>query len=165
MEFPKNFDDELFDVKAILKTYRKSKQVLISYNDEVEKNRGFHSALFKKDRKVVVNAIMDWVMLKGILLRRSDFKKIFSKIRDIFQKEPEFLYYKPPRKRDIKCKKNEDEPDQKTSRSNSPSGLLYSSYRYRIQKKRSDLKEMNDSTTSCYRYIYFNLVQFFFKVI
>lgn len=96
-ESMKNLDDELFDIESVLKKYKRSKLVMDKYFEEVKTNEGFYRPLFKKERKAIVAAITDWMVFKGILLRRSDYSKIVDNIKNVFPKEAGFIYYKPPR--------------------------------------------------------------------
>lgn len=212
-----------------------------SYVQNVLNHNGVYRPLFRKERRVVVNTLMDWIILKYILLRPIDFFKIFEKIRQIFPKESCGLYYMPPKICDRKNPKQLGEPEsssdeeideetvsendevqlsraknskfkkekqsscieieenfssednhtpsskqkpkvpkkkadrgtssddsrepatkrkseknlkKKTNRKkwNGPSGLLYSSYRYRLEKKRKELRENGVSVTAYYRY-------------
>lgn len=188
-------------MEAVLKKYRNSKLVFDNYFADVKQNKGFHRPLLRKERKKIVCAITDWMILKGILLRRSDYPKIFEKIRDVFPKEAGFVYYKPPRmivkvqkssddedldqqesnenvegldEDDKNCDGNDDVPNKTTktpmgnqkekgpkkgskkslAKKSAPSGLLYSAYRYRINKKRLESKIYNNSTKSLYRQVY-----------
>lgn len=167
----------MFDLETVLNEFAKPRKMLVLYKKDVADNGGIHRHLFRKERKTVSNTIMDWVILKGILLRRGDFLKVFEKIREIFPKETAGLYYKPPRKKEFimetskstessseendeessgkKCDAQHKMTTEKTSKKKvkniGPSGLLYSSYRYRLEKKRDELKEYGLKSSAYYR--------------
>lgn len=83
-------------MESVLKTYRKSKLVFEKYFTEFKKTQ-FYRPLFKRERRIVVGAITDWMIFKGILLRRSDYPRIVGKIQKVFPREAGFVYYSPPR--------------------------------------------------------------------
>lgn len=152
-----NYEDELFDVENILSGILQSSVVLKDYTSDLEKFN-IHRPLTRSERKIVCNTLMDFAVKNKILLRRSDFPKITEKIQFIFKKEPTSLYYRPPNKIEKRCKKSlktdeilNVENKAKKPRSIGPSGQLYTSYRYRISKKRDDLKKHKQSTDSYYR--------------
>lgn len=163
----KNFEEVLFDVETVLRKYRKSQMVFDKYLGEVKQNQGFYRPLFKKERKAIVGAITDWLILEGVLLRRSDYLLIVDKIKEVFPREASFIYYKPSRIQEMEehFVANEEnfqadevdkiqEPRRKMKnaiRKTPPSGLLYSAYRYRITKKREEAKENKQSCVSFYR--------------
>lgn len=118
----RNFENELFDVEEVLTKYKKSKLVLGKYVNEVRVNDGFYRPLIKKEIKAVVGAIMDWIIFKGILLRRSDCPKIIDKIKDVFWREAAFIYYKPPRLM-ISSKENVDNENFTNSDINDKSSI------------------------------------------
>lgn len=100
---------------------------------------------------------MDWIVSKGILLRISDFPKIVSRIIDVFPREPGFIYFKPPKTVLVPVDKlqegNNDNEQQYENRRIPPTGFLFSSYRYRITKKRKEAKEYKQNSKALYRYI------------
>lgn len=140
------------------------------YNEEVQGNKGFHRPLYKTERKSITSAMMDWIVFKGILLRITDFPKLVSKIIEIFPREPGFIYFKPPKTVLVPVDEENGSTSQMTEKESEtdeneqhfeerripPTGFLFSSYRYRITKKRKEAKEYNQNSKALYRYVFFS---------
>lgn len=156
-EFPKDFDDELFDLEAILLKFKESRNFLMKYRREIQiEGQEVHRHLYKKERKCIVKYVMNWIINKKILLRRCDFLKIVDRIKFMFPKEPAFLYYTAPVKMNLKSSKEQQKTSsheedgvklKKNKRTQKgPTGLLFSSYRYRCSKERKEVEEGERST-------------------
>lgn len=130
---PKNFEDEFFDVEAILKQILETHMVLKEYKEYVLQFN-IHRPLLKKERRLVSNRLTDYCIQQNILLRRGDFPKIAEKVMAIFKKDPKTVWYKPPR-----------------AKGATPGGVLYTNYSFRLTKKKQQLKKLGKSTASYYR--------------
>lgn len=163
-----NYENDLFDVEVILSKILLSSAVLKDYKDDLQKFN-IHRPLTRSERKIVCNTLMDYAVKNKILLRRGDFPKITEKIQHIFKKEPAYLYYRPPNKTskrinepNVLCDANSKEESSSSAKNLGgnkkkvlgnvgPSGQLYTSYRYRISRKREELKKTKQSTDAYYR--------------
>ncbi|KAL5278181.1 hypothetical protein ACFFRR_003059 [Megaselia abdita] len=153
-----DYEDEIFDIETILRDLLQSSIVLKTYKEDQDKYN-MHRPLTRSERKTVCNTLMDYAVNNRVLLRRCDFPKIVSKILIIFKKEPASLYYKPPSKNKKKkiVEQNENASNKQADRSNKksrnkgPSGILYTAYRYRISKKRAEMRRLKKSLNGYYR--------------
>lgn len=118
------FENCVFDVVEILKKYSNSSDF---WNNFV--NESVVRPLVKKERKLVVNTLMDWIVGHRILLGRHEFEIISQRIISIFTREVAALYYRKP-----------------LGKKSNPTGLIYSSYRYRADKLRKDSKKFGQTS-------------------
>lgn len=143
-----DYEDEFFNLEYILKKNPESLVFLQNYKSGEER------PLTEDERNLISEIIIDWILKKGIVLRRVDYLLIFDKIKAVFPREISVTWYKPPlskrgkkqeriqRKQDTEIRNDGKEDSvKKTTVWSGPGGSLYNGWRTKIQKKRRNAKK------------------------